>query len=259
LHSLSPILHTSAYRHLGLNWRYHALECDEDRLQPLLAEHADWAGFSCTMPLKRVLLDVADEIRPLARAVGAGNTLLPGSRGGWIADNTDVHGVVAAIRESGVAPRTVTVLGAGGTAQAVIAALPEFGIDSCAVLVRDSRRTSALRGTAERIGILFDVGDLALDAPGLDQDLIISTLPGDAADVLAMRRWRPDQAVLDVRYDPWPTPLAEAADRAGARVISGALMLLYQAARQVELMTDRRAPVDVMRAALRAARPAAGV
>jgi shikimate dehydrogenase len=258
-HSLSPVLHSAAYQHLGLNWHYHALDCAEDELRPLLASHEGWAGFSCTMPLKRTVVEVADEVRPIARAVGAGNTLLPRAGGGWIADNTDVHGIVASVRECGVSPRTVTVLGAGGTAQAVIAALPELGVDRCTVLVRDSRRTSAVRETAQRVGVTCTVAGLVLDAEGCNSDLIVSTLPGDAADAFAARDWQAHQAVLDVRYEGWPTPLAAAAAHAGAGVISGALMLLHQAAGQVELMTERRAPLDVMRAALRAANPDAGL
>lgn len=258
-HSLSPTLHSAAYRQLGLNWRYHAIECDENALRGVLADRADWAGFSCTMPLKRAVLELADEIRPIARTVGAGNTLLPRPDGGWAADNTDVHGIVAALREHEVVPRAVTVLGAGGTAQAFIAALPEFGVRRCSVLVRDPNRTGELNETALRVGVALDIGALTRDATALGHDLVVSTLPGTAADPYAARDWGPDQAVLDVRYDPWPTPLASAASEGGARMISGALMLLHQAARQVELMTGSAAPVEAMRDALRAARPDAAV
>jgi shikimate dehydrogenase len=257
-HSLSPTLHAAAYRELGLSWRYHAIECDEHALAGVLAERAEWAGFSCTMPLKRAVLDVAGEVRATARCVGAGNTLLPRPGGGWIADNTDVYGILAALGEHGVAPRSVTLLGAGGTAQALVAALPDLGIARCEVLVRAPRRTDALRATAARVGVELAVAPLRADAPSLGHDLIVSTLPGDAADPYAGRDWAPHQALLDVRYDAWPTPLATAAQRCGAQVINGALMLLHQAARQVELMTGRTAPLEAMRDALRAARPGTG-
>lgn len=258
-HSLSPLLHRAAYAALGLDWRYDAIECAEAGLGALLAERPDWAGFSCTMPLKRAVLAVADEVRPVAAAVGAGNTLLPRDGGGWIADNTDVTGIVATLRESGVDPSTVTVLGAGGTAQATIAALAQLGIERCSVLVRDASRTGALRAAAEALAVVVEVADLDVTAAQLAADLVVSTLPAWAADPFAAMRWRADQAVLDVVYDPWPTPLAAAAAVSGARVLSGGLLLLHQAAAQVELMTGRPAPVDAMRAALRSARPTAGV
>jgi shikimate dehydrogenase len=258
-HSLSPLLHRAAYAALRIDWTYEAIECGEPDLVSVLADRGDWAGFSCTMPLKRAVLDVADEVRPVATAVGAGNTLLPRDGGGWIADNTDVAGVVGSLREGGVVPSAVTVLGAGGTAQAVVAALAELGVTRCAVLVRDPGRTDQLRSAANAVGVAVDVDTLDETAPELQADLIVSTLPAGAADSFAGIAWRSDQAVLDVVYDPWPTPLAAAAMLGGASVLSGGLMLLHQAAAQVELMTGQIAPIEAMRAALRAVRPDAGV
>src|SRR5262249_35065438 len=115
-HSLSPALHTAAYTALGLTWSYEAIECGTEELAGVRAARAGWAGFSCTMPLKRAALEIADEVRPLAAAVGAANTLLPRAGGGWIADNTDVAGIVATVRGAGRLPQSATVLGAGGTA-----------------------------------------------------------------------------------------------------------------------------------------------
>jgi shikimate dehydrogenase len=108
------------------------------------------------------------------------------------------------------------------------------------------------------VGVAIDVGLLAPDARALQADLVVSTLPSGAADPLAAHSWRRAQAVLDVVYDPWPTPLAAAVAAANGTVVSGALMLLHQAAEQVELMTGRSAPVEAMRAALREAAPACG-
>ncbi len=245
------MLHAAAYEALGLNWRYEAIECGVDELPAVLADRADWAGFSCTMPLKHAVLEVADEVRPVAAAVGAGNTLLPRAGGGWIADNTDVAGIVATVRERSVTVRSATVLGAGGTAQAVLAALVELGVGRCTTLVRDRARAERLAATARALGIDLLVADLDVDAVALQADLVISTLPGGAADALVGAAWRPDQAVLDVVYADWPTELATAVQRAGATVLSGARMLLHQAAAQVELMTGRPAPLQAMDAALR--------
>ena len=256
-HSLSPLLHAAAYAQLGLTWRYEAIDCGVAELAAVLADRSDWAGFSVTMPLKRTLLDVAAEIRPVARTVGAGNTLLPRPGGGWVADNTDVAGIVTTLAERAVAPASVTILGGGGTAQAAVAALAVRGVPRCSVLVRDAGRAEHVRATATAVGIELDVAPLAADAAQLRADLVVSTLPAGAADVLAAFAWTPEQAVLDVVYDPWPTPLAAAAAAAGARVLSGALMLLHQAAAQVELMTGLPAPVPAMRAALTRAVPAA--
>lgn len=257
-HSLSPVLHRAAYAELGLDWTYEAIDCGTAELPDVLAARTDWAGFSATMPLKHALLEVAAEVRSVAAAVGAANTLLPGPPG-WVADNTDVAGIIAALAEYAVAPDSVTVLGAGGTAQAALAAVLALGVDDVIVLVRDVGRTRSLLATADRLGTRVTVEPLDAAAKGLGAQLVISTLPSGAADPLAARRWTAAQAVLDVVYSSWPTPLAAAAGAAGAKVVSGALMLLHQAAVQVALMTGEDAPLDAMRSALEAAAPGCGV
>jgi shikimate dehydrogenase len=245
-HSLSPVLHSAAYAALGLaDWAYTAIDCGERELPGLLAGLGpDWAGLSLTMPLKRVALAAADSVDPLAAAVGAANTLVLGTQ--RRAYNTDVAGIAAALREAGAdRPRTAVVLGAGGTAQAALAALSTVGVRDPVVLVRDPARAGELRGTAARLGLRPDIR-AGLPGPIPDADLVISTLPAGAADRLTP----PGTVVLDVVYAPWPTRFAAAAADRGATVVSGLAMLLHQAAAQVELMTGRPAPVQAMRAAL---------
>jgi shikimate dehydrogenase len=267
-HSLSPALHSAAYTAMGLtDWYYEAIDCDERGLADLLfgsnaqtlSGELVWAGFSCTMPLKRLALELADEAEPLAVAVGAANTLLPRPGGGWRAVTTDVAGITGALIESGVQAQTITVIGAGGTAQAAIAALATAGVPECAVLVRDLGRTAELRAAAARLEVELNFDELRLDAPGLDADLIISTLPANAADPLAERAWRPEQAIFDAIYDNWPTAIARSATDRGAKAVSGALMLLHQAWAQVWLMTGTQPPLEAMRAGLLAAAPNCGV
>ena len=152
------------------------------------------------------------------------------------------------------------VLGAGGTAQAALPALCELGIEEIEVLVRSLGRTEELQATADRIGVAPTISDALVDperasAALADADVVISTLPGAAADPL--RGAGPKTVLLDVIYAPWPTPFAAAA-AAGARVCSGLEVLLQQAAGQVELMTGCPGPVSQMRAALDAAVAARG-
>jgi shikimate dehydrogenase len=254
-HSLSPVLHNAAYAALGLSgWIYEAIDCSERDLAGLLdrTRRGPWAGFSCTMPLKRLALELAVEADPLAVAVGAANTLLPRADGGWRAAITDVSGMIAALGEAGASFYDVTILGAGGTAQAALAAVAQSGAAQCTVLVRDRGRAAALLATAQRLGVRVQLGELEPGAAAFAADLVIATLPPGAADAYADRRWRPEQVVFDVVYDPWPTAFASAATDRGATVVSGATLLLHQAAAQVELMTGRPAPLDAMRAALTA-------
>jgi shikimate dehydrogenase len=254
-HSLSPTLHLAAYRALGLHgWRYERIECAEDELAGLVEGLGkEWVGLSLTMPLKRVVLEVVDEISPLATAVGAANTLLLDG-GKRRADNTDVLGIAEALREAGVR-RTdhAVVLGAGGTAQAALAALRDLGERSPTVIVRDVSRTRDLRAAAERLESRPAVHGGLFEKPLPEADVVISTLPSGAADPLALMPWRGRPVVLDVDYANWPTPLATSALEAGATVVSGLTVLLHQAVGQVRLMTGLPAPVESMRAALDAA------
>ena len=255
-HSLSPVLHTAAYAALGLaHWSYTAIECDEAGLPALIAscdgQWASWGGLSLTMPLKRAVLPLLDRTEPVAVEAGGANTVVfaGGQRHGY---NTDVPGMVAALAEAGVtAPAGATILGAGATACAALAALRETGLESAAVLVRDRGRAGDLLAAAGRLGMEVDLRPFGSEVR--DGDLLVSTVPAGAADFYAERAWasRPGPAaVLDVVYAPWPTPLAQAAAKSGAIVVSGFDLLLHQAARQVELMTGLEpAPLTRMRAA----------
>jgi shikimate dehydrogenase len=249
------VLHRAAYAALGLTgWRYDAIDCDEQGLPGLLDSLGpEWAGLSVTMPLKRAALAAADVVSPLARDVGAANTLVLSERGRR-AENTDVAGIVAALREAGVTGvRHGVVLGAGGTAQAALAALGELGERQPQVFVRDPARAGELRAAAERLGLQPSIHQ-GLDNDVVYQaDVVISTLPPGAADRLARDAWRNTVVLLDVVYAPWPTPFAASAAAAGCTVVSGLAMLLHQAAAQAHLMTGRPAPVDAMRAALQRA------
>jgi shikimate dehydrogenase len=252
-HSLSPVLHRAAYEALGLtDWSYDRIECQEDGLAAFVAGlDTRWAGLSLTMPLKRVALDVATTRSSQVEAVGAANTLVS-TPTGWRAENTDIRGIEAALRDIGVSTvGSALVLGAGGTAQACLAALAALGCGNPTVLVRDVTRTGDLQAAAARLDLEVQVRGGLHDGPLPAADVVISTLPRGAADRLVCDP--ATGAVLDVVYDPWPTPFAAAAATAGIPVQSGLAMLLHQAAAQVTLMTGQDAPVEPMRTALEAA------
>jgi shikimate dehydrogenase len=271
VHSLSPVLHRAAYRALGLDdWTYEATECDEAGLAALVEslDH-EWAGLSLTMPLKRTVLPLLDHADPLVAVTGGANTVVF-RRDGRYGYNTDVQGVVDALTEAGVpAPASVMILGGGATACSALAALPELGAGGADVFVRDPNRAAGLLAAAERLQLRVRLrpfasleesdpaGPLAAPDPGLAASdpapgLLISTVPAGVADAYAERirlTGRAPAALLDVVYNPWPTPLAVAASAAGAMVANGFAMLLHQAAGQVELMTGKPAPLEAMRAA----------
>jgi shikimate dehydrogenase len=253
-HSLSPVLHRAAYGALGIDWDYDAVECTADALPGLLDRLDDtWAGVSLTMPLKRVVLPLLDARDPLVDEVGAANTVLltGGARRGF---NTDVEGVIAALAEvDGSAAGPATVLGAGGTAAATLAALRRAGHERVTVVVRTSARARELGSVAERLGLALDVRHWPGEPADWAGALVISTVPAGATDGLAGALPGVPAVVLDVVYAPWPTAFAQHAAAAGATVVGGLPVLVHQAAAQVTLMTGLAAPVEVMRAAGEAA------
>jgi shikimate dehydrogenase len=250
-HSLSPVIHNAGYAAAGLTgWSYTAIECAEAELPDLVAGLGpEWAGLSVTMPLKEAALAVAGEVSPLAAAVGAANTLVRRADGSWYADNTDVPGMVESLRAAGVTgARSVTVLGAGGTARAAVAAARALGAESVTVYARRAAAVEELR----TVGVLLTAALWTDAARCGEADVVISTVPKGVADALVVH-WRPSTVLLDVVYHPWPTPLAASAQAAGCRVVSGLDLLLAQAVGQFEQFTGAPAPVAAMCAGLRRA------
>lgn len=260
-HSLSPVLHRGAYGQLGLDWSYEAVECDEQRLPQLWRQlDASWIGLSLTMPLKRAVLPLLDEVSELATTVGGANTVVF-ENGRARGENTDVGGMVDALAVRGMTTvDSAVILGAGATACSALPAVQALGAREVVAIVRDTSRTADMRATADRLEVPLRVHTFA-ELPELPPaELLVSTLPANAADSVAGQlegsgagstgTIQPPAVLLDVCYDPWPTALAAAAEAAGSRTVGGFELLLQQAARQVALMTGYAVvPVEAMRAA----------
>ncbi|MFP8905308.1 shikimate dehydrogenase [Streptomyces atacamensis] len=259
-HSLSPVLHRAAYREMGLTgWSYDRFEVDEGGIAPFLEKLAaggeEWAGLSLTMPLKRAVIPLLDGIGDTAASVGAVNTVVFTADGRRFGENTDIPGMVAALRERGVeSVPHAAVLGAGATASSALAALARICTGEVTAYVRSRERAEEMRGWGERLGVAVATADWA-DAPrALAAPLVIATTPAGAADALAAAVPERPGTLFDVLYEPWPTPLAAAWAGRGGRVLGGLDLLVHQAVLQVEMMTGRSpAPLAAMRAAGEAA------
>ncbi|QUQ66805.1 shikimate dehydrogenase [Kutzneria sp. CA-103260] len=257
-HSLSPVLHAAAYRELGLSdWTFSRVRCEADELPGFVdGLGPEWAGLAVTMPGKRAALAHAVERTRVAELVGAANTLVPRAAGGWLADCTDVEGIVGSLRAAGgVQGGRAVVLGAGGTATAALTALEALEIPSATIVVRDPLRAGEALACAERVGIdvelvRWDAVDFATLCGGAE--LVVSTVPVGAVEPVAGDIVRAG-CVFDVIYHPWPTPLAQAAGERGTRLVTGLDMLLHQAFAQVQWFTGQPAPRAAMRLALRSA------
>ncbi|MER5782714.1 shikimate dehydrogenase [Streptomyces mobaraensis] len=256
-HSLSPVLHRAAYAALGLGeWTYDRYEIDEAAL-PAFVERLDesWAGLSLTMPLKRAVIPLLDEISDTARSVEAVNTVLVGPDGRLTGDNTDIPGLVAALRERGVDKvASAAVLGAGATASSALAALAGICAGEVTAYVRSAERAAEMRQWGERLGVAVRTADWSRAAEAFEAPLVVATTPAGAADALATAVPDRPGTLFDVLYEPWPTPLAAAWAARGGTVLGGLDLLVHQAVLQVERMTGvSPAPLAAMRAAGEAA------
>jgi shikimate dehydrogenase len=246
-HSLSPAMHRAAYERLGLDWVYEPVEVTAGRLAEFVgALGDDVRGLSVTAPLKREAAAVTHQRSGDVEALGVANTLVV-EDGAISAHNTDVPGAVAALEELGVtAPVTARILGGGATAASAALALVRMGVEEVEIVVRDVSRAAEVEAVVRGRGIGVTVR--RLEEPLIDRvDLLVSTVPGDAIGARAYELVDASDAVFDVVYDPWPTPLGHAADEAGVTVVSGIDLLAHQASLQVELMTGSGVSPQVLR------------
>jgi shikimate dehydrogenase len=253
-HSLSPAIHRAAYRGLGLeDWRYDAVQVAGGGLRAFVEglDPAEWRGLSLTMPLKREALPLLSSYDEWVATTGACNTVLlepDGTRHGL---NTDVTGTLMVLDEHHVPVHDAVVLGGGATATSVLLALAERGMRHATLVVRNPERAAdtvhavvahpsspsvdlrTLEGSEELIG-----------------DVLVSTVPTSAQTPELLAAVAEIPLVFDVVYDPWPTPLAAAAERSGRTVLSGLDLVVAQAINQVVAMTGRHdVPAGAMRRA----------
>lgn len=250
-HSLSPALHRAAYRYLGLDWSYEAVDVDVDGLAAFVDGLDEvWVGLSLTMPLKEAVLPLLTDVEPEAATLRSVNTVLLGPDGGRRGVNTDVTGLERVLAEA-AAPRgtPVTVLGGGATARSALAALARHGVAAVTVCVRRREAGEELVAIGSTMGLAVEWVPYGRAADRLGVPVVVTTVPAAAAGSLADVVPASPGLLVDVLYDPWPTPLARAWASRGAPVVGGLPMLVHQAAEQVRLMTGRDVPVEVLRSA----------
>lgn len=261
-HSLSPLLHRTAYAELGLTdaYRYDAFEVTPATLPGFVAGLGpEWVGLSVTAPNKQALLDQG-EPDPIAVELQAGNTLILGPDGAaHRVYNTDVTGLLAALARAGVdRADTAVLVGAGATARSSLWAAGRLGVREVVICARDAGRArDSLADIAGRAGIELLVQPFGRppdlpDAWAGRADLLISTVPVDLPPYLAAALVRQAATVFEVVYNNYPSRLDRAARAAGVRSLDGLDMLVGQAIDQIRLMTGRDADPAPLLAACRA-------
>jgi shikimate dehydrogenase len=251
-HSLSPTLHNAAFGATGLDWVFVALPTAPDRGEAAVRSMSDLglAGLSVTMPHKQAAWRVVDERIGDAARLGAVNCVVHVD-GRLEGHNTDGVGFLASLGRAGwdgVADRACLVVGAGGAARAVVAALAGAGAADVAVLARTPERgeqAAALAGSVGRV-----VGQAAITGAELIVDATPAGMAGQPRAAFDVDLIRPGQLVVDLVYEPTRTELIEAAAERGAVTLNGVGMLVHQAAAAFQLWTGIDAPVEAMEAAV---------
>lgn len=249
--SLSPAIQGAAFGYYGIEAEYRRFELTEKEFRefiPLLRQN-HIAGLTVTMPFKELIIPYLDEIDPVAQHIGAVNTLkvTPTALIGY---NTDYFGALRALRERiGLEGKRVLLLGAGGAAKAIAYGLHEQG---ATIFVYTRNRSEETPDFMNK----FCVHNVELEAiHGADYDVIINAtpvgmVPHENESVLHASQMAGCPLVMDIVYKPLETLFLRYAKEAGAEVITGEKMLLYQGAKQFEIWQGREAPVEVMREAL---------
>lgn len=250
-HSKSPQMHNAAYQELGLDWQYLRQEVPLGELANFIqANRSSFKGLSVTMPLKEEAIKVADSVTPLAKLLNSANTLAF-TDAEIRAGNTDVIGIRDAIWQNTKKKfKSATIIGTGATARSALAAVMALKIPQVSLVGRDSEKVENLCNLANQLRVQVKTHTWNEMVKTMDAELVISTVPKGVMDEYAMLIPFNPKVLLDVNYDPWPSPLAREWLLRSGRVVSGLEMLLFQGVKQFEIFTKRKPPIKVMRAAL---------
>lgn len=265
-HSVSPAMHNAAFAALGMDWRYVPLPVNPalpgavgDAVRGIRA--MGLRGINVTVPHKQAVLPFLDRIAPAAQAMRAVNTIIVEADGSLTGDNTDAPGFIADLRSHGIDPagQHALVLGAGGSARAVVYGLVQAGVQRLTVANRHIERGHQLLedlrpylGAIPCAAVAWPEGlaEVAADASLIVNCTSLGMMPHvDTTPWPRELTLRPGQTVYDLVYNPTDTLLLQQARQQGARAIGGLGMLIWQGALAFERWTGRPAPVEVMRAA----------
>jgi shikimate dehydrogenase len=259
-HTLSPIMHNAAFEFLKIDYVFLAFKVQVAEVGKALGgmRALNIHGLNVTMPHKNAVIKYLDQIDPTAKTIASANTIL-NKDGKLFGFNTDGVGALNALEQNGVKPKgkKVMLLGAGGAAKAIAYTLSQEA-DELIILNRTPKPAIDLAELLKQKFSKKIAGD-ALSPKSVkenlaDSDVLINAtsvgMKPDANQTPVELEWlKPDLVVMDIIYNPLETKLAKDAKLAGAKVVSGVEMLIYQGAASFEIWTACKAPVEVMRKA----------
>lgn len=257
-HSLSPWIHERFLRKAGLQGTYTIREIDleadfEQQVKQLMEEKID--GFNVTVPYKQKIMPLLDEIDPLAKKIGAVNTVT-NENGKWVGYNTDGVGYVRSL-ESKLPDllqhlsQRILLIGAGGAARGIYSALDHTGFTAIDIANRTKEKAVEIAGlgsesTVTNILSLQEAAERMGDYDVIIQTTSVGMKPNVGKSILELGHVKPTSIVSDIVYQPLVTKLLQDARQLGASIHFGHTMLLYQAQYAFEIWTNIKVPIDNM-------------
>jgi shikimate dehydrogenase len=261
-HSLSPVMHNRAFLDLGLSdWAYVPMPVEKARIKEAVVglRALGFLGANVTVPHKEAVVPYLDKLSDEALAIKAVNTIIVDKDGSLIGHNTDGRGFIADLSEHKIDVKnlSVLILGAGGSARALVHALLSHGCCDIAIVNRTKNKADEIAALFSSAGTTIVTGSLDSETLSLmaTRDLVINTTSLGMAKTLHQMAWDAqikfsrDQIVYDLIYNPAETALLSHAKHCGARGLNGLGMLVHQGALAFELWTGLKAPIAVMRKA----------
>tara|TARA_Y100000589_G_scaffold178032_1_gene168673 strand:+ start:22 stop:882 length:861 start_codon:yes stop_codon:yes gene_type:complete len=266
-HSLSPIMHNAAIKHLGLDLIYFSIPCKEKDFESVIKSLSkiNCKGINVTIPFKEKVLDYCSKISPLAEQIKAVNTLKPNSIGEWHGINTDVEGLIYPLQNLNLAKKKAIILGSGGAARSAIQGLINLNMSEIIIISRNQISLDNLFNDFKNQklikGIFFkDPNILNLINSA---DLIVNTTPVGMINPKSLKEelpfgdnfWRSlnsKTVIYDLIYNPQETHLLNLARAKGCQTINGMKMLVAQGAKSLSYWTDGLSiPIEIMEEAIK--------
>ncbi|MFK2824440.1 shikimate dehydrogenase [Bacillus sp. B190/17] len=254
-HSMSPLMHNDAFGRLGIDGYYQPFHVKPDDLEAAVRgmKAIGVQGFNVTIPHKSAIIPLLDQVDPLARAIGAVNTVVR-EQNGWTGYNTDGMGFVRGLREAYGEPledKRVLLIGAGGAARAIYYTLASENVNQIDIANRTLEKASVLVDncpypvaskvqTTDEAAKQLDVYDIVIQTTSIGMTPLIEESP------LSMANMKPGAFVSDIIYNPLETKILKDAEERGARIQNGLKMFVYQGALAFEKWTGQTPDIDSM-------------
>jgi len=260
-HSVSPMMHNTAFQHLGLDYVYLVFEVDDHNLEGAVQamKTLDVTGFNVTMPNKQKVIPLLDEITESARIIDAVNTV-KNQDGRLVGDNTDGKGFVMSLTDEGVAvkDKDFVIIGAGGAARSIGIQLALDGARKISIFNRTLQQADDLKKVIEEYipGCTVETHEIdmgLLKAEALKADVLVNCtnigmgVHKDQSVITDPSVFHKDLVVADVIYSPPFTKTLQMADAAGCKTINGLGMMIGQGARAFKIWPGEDMPADLIK------------